>query len=117
MTHKDLEVYKHSMDLVIEIYQLTEKFPSSEQFGLTSQLRRAAVSVPSNIAEGSGRNSTKEFLRFLSISTGSLSEVETQIVIAHRLEYIESIDIIMERVTAIKKMLFRLKESLNKKLK
>jgi len=81
MTHKDLEVYKLSLNLVEDIYKLTEDFPSSENFGLTSQLRRAAVSLPSNVAEGSSRGSTKDFIRFLNIASGSLSEIETQLVI------------------------------------
>jgi four helix bundle protein len=88
MTHKYLEVYKHSLDLVEHIYQLTASFPSSENFGLTSQLRRASVSLPSNIAEGSSRGSTKDFIRFLNMASGSLAEIETQLIIAERIEYI-----------------------------
>jgi four helix bundle protein len=88
MTHKDLDVYKLSLDLVEEIYKLTKIFPVSENFGLTYQLRRAAVSLPSNIAEGASRSSTKDFIRFLNISAGSLAEIETQLVTTERIGYI-----------------------------
>ena len=116
MTHKDLDVYKLSLDLVEHIYTLTNSFPSSENFGLISQLRRAAVSLPSNIAEGASRGSTKDFIRFLNISTGSLAEIETQLVIAERIGYIIFNDELKNNITTIRKMLFRLKQSLNKKL-
>jgi four helix bundle protein len=85
---RDLFVWQRSMELVETIYRVTGRFPSNEMFGLTNQLRRAAVSVPSNIAEGQGRNTTSDFLRFLSISRGSLQEVQTQVEIARRLDYI-----------------------------
>jgi len=81
-SYKDLEVWKLAVSLVKEIYQATRKFPPSESFGLTNQIRRAAVSVPSNIAEGQGRNSGKEFRQFLSFGLGSLGELETQLIIA-----------------------------------
>jgi four helix bundle protein len=77
--HKDLEVWKEGMQLTASIYAVTEKFPKSEIYGLTSQVRRAAVSVPSNIAEGAARFSVKEFMQFLNIVGGSLSELDTQI--------------------------------------
>jgi len=83
--HKDLEVWKKSMDLVSNIYKITEPFPNKELYGLTNQIRRAAVSVPSNIAEGAARSSKKEFIQFLYIALGSLSELETQIIIANSL--------------------------------
>ena len=78
-THKDLEVWKNSIDLVVLIYSLTSTFPKEELFCLSSQIRRAAVSVPSNISEGAARNQKKEFIRFLQISMGSLAEVDTQL--------------------------------------
>jgi four helix bundle protein len=78
MNHKDLDVWKKSMNLVVLIYDITSKFPSDERFGLTSQMRRAAVSIPSNIAEGAARKGDKEFIQFLMIALGSLSELETQ---------------------------------------
>ena len=87
-THHDLSVWQKSIDYTIEIYKSIENFPPSEKYGLSSQLKRAAVSIPSNIAEGASRNSDKEFLRFLYYSMGSLSEVETQLIIAKRLDYI-----------------------------
>jgi len=89
-THKDLEVWKTSMEMVTKIYQATRNFPKEEMYGLANQMRRAAVSVPSNIAEGAGRNSDKEFLQFLYFATGSLSELETQLIIAYNLEYLSN---------------------------
>jgi four helix bundle protein len=86
----DLIVWQKSMTLVERIYQVTASFPKEEIYGLTSQIRRAAISIPSNIAEGQSRHSTKEFLRFLSIALGSRSEVETQLIIASRLKYLGS---------------------------
>jgi four helix bundle protein len=76
------------MDLVDAVYQATQRFPSEEKFGLVNQLRRAAVSIPSNIAEGQGRHTTPEFSRFLSIAHGSVREVETQVMIARRQAYL-----------------------------
>ena len=87
--YKDLIAWQKAMDLVELIYQATEGFPQREVFGLSNQARRAAVSVPSNIAEGQGRASTRDFLHFLSIARGSLQELETQILIAGRLLYLE----------------------------
>ena len=87
--HKDLHVWQKAMDLVERVYLLTKKFPDEEKYGLISQIRRAAVSVPSNIAEGAGRNGTREFTQFLYIALGSLSELETQIDIASRLNYVQ----------------------------
>jgi len=78
MDHKDLDVWKRSMDLVQLIYEYTKLFPKEEMYGLTSQMRRAAVSIPSNIAEGAARKGDKEFIQFLMLSLGSLSELETQ---------------------------------------
>ena len=91
-SHHDLDVWKNSIDLVEDIYKLSSKFPKEEVYGLTSQIRRAAVSVPSNIAEGAARQSNKEFIQFLYIALGSLSEVETQVCIALKLGFIERID-------------------------
>jgi four helix bundle protein len=85
-SHKDLIVWQKSMDLVCLVYKLTENFPKSELYGLTSQMRRSAVSIPSNIAEGRRRGSRKEFLQFLRIASASSAELETQIAIAKRLE-------------------------------
>lgn len=82
---RDLDVWKVAIDLVKEIYRLTQGFPAAESYGLTNQIRRAAVSIASNIAEGQGRNSPKEFRQFLSISLGSTAELETQLVIAQEI--------------------------------
>jgi four helix bundle protein len=89
-SHKDLEVWKKSIDLVEAVYKLTEIFPKSEQFSLSVQMQRSAISVPSNIAEGSGRMSRGDYIRFLYIARGSLLELDTQIEIANRLGYISN---------------------------
>jgi four helix bundle protein len=86
--YQDLVVWQKALDLVLRVYEISECFPQKELFGLTNQLRRAAVSIPSNIAEGQGRLTTKDFMRYLSIARGSLQEVETQVLIASRLKYI-----------------------------
>lgn len=116
MTHKDLQLYQLSLDLVVNVYKLTESFPRNEEFGLISQIRRASVSIPSNISEGASRGSTKDFIRFLNMTSGSLSEVETQLEIAERLKYIEIQDDLKNQILTIRKMLYRLKESLKKKV-
>ena len=86
--YRELIAWQKAMDLVVRIYQITESFPKTETFGLTNQMRRAAVSIPSNIAEGQGRSTTKDFMHFLYIARGSLQELETQVIIAQRLEFI-----------------------------
>ena len=88
-THKDLIVWKKGIELVKNVYAITNAFPKSEQFGLTSQMRRCAVSIPSNIAEGCGRNSDKELVYFLYVALGSSSELETQIIISVELNLLE----------------------------
>ncbi len=103
--HKDLEVWKKSMDLVSNIYKITESFPNKELYGLTNQIRRAAVSIPSNIAEGAARNSKKEFIQFLYIALGSLSELETQIIIENRLEYLNNLDTLSEDLKFVQKLI------------
>ena len=94
MNHKDLEVYKESMEMVTLIYKITKEFPAEEKYGLTSQIRRAAISIPSNIAEGSARKSTKEYIQFLYHSLGSAAEVETQLELSKRLGFIGNIETI-----------------------
>ena len=87
--HHKLEAWSIAIELVTEVYKRSERFPKEERYGLTSQIRRAAVSIPANIAEGAGRRSQKEFLYFLSNSQGSASELETELIIAHKLGYLD----------------------------
>lgn len=112
-THKDLDVWKNSMDLVTLIYQQTKSFPKDETYGLTNQLRRCAVSIPSNIAEGAARNHKKEYIQFLYIALGSASEVETQLLIAKNLNYCdeEQTSILLNSNDRIRKMLVGLIKS------
>jgi four helix bundle protein len=106
-THKDLNVWKESILLVTLIYEKTKSFPKDELFGLTSQIRRSAISIPSNISEGAARESNKEFLRFLYISQGSVSELDTQLIIAYNLKFLSNEDysLISEKLVAVRKML------------
>ncbi|MGN0861002.1 MAG: four helix bundle protein [Candidatus Spyradosoma sp.] len=90
MMYYDLEAWKVSMDLAQKIYEITAAFPKEELFGICSQMRRAAVSIPSNIAEGSARQSAKDNVRFLRIAAGSLAELETQVVLAQRIGFLSS---------------------------
>ena len=92
--YRELIAWQKAMDLVVDVYKLTKWFPPEEQFALTNQLRRAAVSVPSNIAEGQGRGVGSEFARFLRISLGSLQEAQTQMLIAERLLYVRHEDVV-----------------------
>jgi four helix bundle protein len=93
-THKDLIVWQKSVDLVLDIYKITETFPKEERYGLTSQLRRATVSIPSNIAEGKYRGSRKDFAHFLRIALGSSAEIETQILVANKLGWLKEKDFV-----------------------
>ncbi|HLK55812.1 MAG TPA: four helix bundle protein [Chthonomonadaceae bacterium] len=92
-SHRDLIVWQKSIDMAVQVYRLTEKFPSHEKFGLTSQLTRAAASVAANIAEGNARGSTKDYAHFLSIARGSLMETETFLILATRLDYLHTDDL------------------------
>lgn len=113
--YSELIVWQKAMDLTEEVYTATKRFPKEEIYGLTSQLRRAAVSVPSNIAEGQGRKSTNEFLHHLSIAYGALMEVETQVLIAERLAYLEQVSVgkLMERAAEVGRLLNGLYNSLS----
>ena len=93
MYHKDLEAWKKSIELVTKVYSEIKNFPEDEKYGLVSQIKRSAISVPSNIAEGATRFSDKEMLRFLDISLGSLAELETQFIIAENLGYFKNTEI------------------------
>jgi four helix bundle protein len=114
MNHKDLDVWKKSMDLVEIIYKLTQVFPDMEKYGLTSQMRRSAVSIPSNIAEGAARKGDKELIHFLHIALGSLSELETQYLIAVRLAFIKNEEGCELQMIEVKKLLLGFRNYLNK---
>lgn len=116
-SHKDLEVWKRTVTLVTSIYTITKGFPQNEVYGLTNQIRRAAVSIPSNIAEGAARKNTKEFIQFLYIALGSLSELETQIIISHNLNYASEneLNLIQSELTEIRKMILGLVNFLKNK--
>ncbi len=114
MEHKDLEVWKKSFDLAYRIYLLTNSFPEDERYGLTLQIRRSAVSVPSNIAEGCGRTTDKDTLRFIDIANGSIAELETQILLAQKLGYLSDTTI-LNRINEVRKMLIGLKNYLKNK--
>jgi four helix bundle protein len=113
--YKDLKVWQKAIELSIDIYQITEKFPKDERFGLVSQMNRSSVSIPSNIAEGAGRNGQKDFNNFLGIALGSCFELDTQLVISNKLNYLsdqefEESELKLEH---IQNMIVKLKKSLN----
>ena len=114
--HKRLDVWQKSIELVQNIYELTKNFPSSEIYGLTSQMRRAVISIPSNISEGAARQTKKEFIQFLHVAQGSLSELDTHLEIAKRLGYIKGnlLDDIYPLMNDIDKMITGLIKSLKK---
>jgi four helix bundle protein len=117
-SYQDLKVWQVSMDVVEQIYRLTHNFPKHEVYGLTSQIQRAAVSLPSNIAEGHARDSTKEFLYHVSIALGSLAELETQLILAKRLAYLEKQDlnVVLLKTNETGRMLRGLQKALKAKL-
>ena len=114
-SYKDLIVWQKSMDLVVEVYKLTELFPKSELYGILSQMRRAAVSIPSNIAEGRKRSTRKDFRQFLVVAYSSASELETQLEISKRLnfikneEYIKSDSLLLEVIKMLNKIISSLR--------
>ena len=114
-SHKDLLVWQRSMDLVETVYRITAGFPSGEQWGLVSQMRRSAISVPSNIAEGYGRQATGEYRHHVSIGRGSLLELETQILLAVRLKYlsVEDAEPVLKETDEISRMLATLVSKLS----
>jgi len=109
-THRDLNLWKESIHFVTDIYTITKTFPKTEIFGIVNQLRRASVSVPSNISEGAARQSQKEFIQFLYIALGSLAEIESQLVISKNLEYLnkKQYEELIEKLNKIQRMLFGL---------
>jgi len=114
-TYRELVAWQKAMDLVQAVYRTTGQFPKDELYGLTAQLRRAAISLPSNIAEGQGRNSRPEFLQFLSIAYGSLRELETQLLIAERLGYMgeRELDLLMTSAGEVGRLINGLARSLH----
>ena len=113
--HHRLEAWRKSMDFVFAVYQATDSFPKEEKFGLTSQLRRAAVSVPANLAEGAARSSRKEFAHFISNAQGSASELETELIIANRLGYLS--DRLFQELIATLERIARLMAGLHKHIR
>ena len=115
--HQRLDLWKRSIEFVVAIYCLTDQFPHEEKFGLTSQLRRAAVSVAANIAEGAAKTSTKDFRRYLSNSQGSTSEIETELMIALRLNYLDEADfrILSKDLDDVGRMITGLSRSLQRR--
>jgi four helix bundle protein len=116
LSYRDLNVWQNGMDLVEDVYKIAANFPKEEKYGLTSQVRRCAVSIPSNIAEGFMRQSTKEYIQFLYISLGSLGELDTQMEIAVRLSFMEAQKDLNEKTLLVRKQLFGLIKSLKSKL-
>lgn len=117
-SYRDLEVWQQGMDLAVACYTATKSFPGDERFGLTSQIRRSASSVPANIAEGQGRQSTKEFLHFLSIARGSLKELETHLILSERLGMLPTATLgeLLFQTDNVSRMLTGLKKSLERRL-
>ena len=118
-SYRDLTVWQKSMDLVVICYQLTSQFPQTEIYGLSSQIQRAAVSIPANIAEGKGRNHLGDYIRHLSIANGSLKELETHLMIVGRLGYLQQqeLKVTLNQCEEIGRMLHSLMEKLNQKKK
>lgn len=116
--YRELIVWQKAMELVKSTYELTAKYPSTEAYGLTGQMRRAAVAIPSNIAEGQGRNSTKDFLRYISIAYGSLLELETQISISEMLGYLSGNEtrFLLEKCAEVGRLVNGLRNSLERKI-
>ena len=115
---KSLNIWKRAIDLAEIVYKITEGFPDKEKYGLTNQIRRCCVSISSNIAEGCGRNSDKEFMYFLSIANGSTCELHSQVILSNRLNFLSAIDLrsILNLLNEIKNMNYKLQDSLNSKL-
>jgi four helix bundle protein len=112
--YKDLEVWQKAIAVVSEIYRLTSSFPESEKFGITNQMRRAAVSIPSNIAEGSARHHVADFIHFLRIADGSAAELETQLIISEKLGFVTDTEKLAQEIIVIRRMLAALIKSLRK---
>jgi four helix bundle protein len=113
---KELKIWQKSIDLVVDVYKLTAAFPTEEKYGLISQVRKAAVSIPSNIAEGAGRNTDKDFSNFLGISNGSSYEVMTQLIVSQRLNLVseEEVQPILNKLDEVQKMTYAFQKTLKK---
>ena len=111
---KELKIWNKAIDLTVDVYKATASFPSEERYGLTSQARRSAVSIPSNIAEGAGRNSPKEFCNFLGIANGSSYELQTQLVISNRLGLLDHdlLDDLLKQIDELQKMNYAFQKKL-----
>jgi len=116
-THKDLDIWKLGIELVEDIYKLCKIYPNEEKFGIVSQIKRASVSIPSNIAEGSARNSQKEFIQFCYIALGSLSEIETQLIISKKLNFISdnTLNEVLKKIEILRKKLLNFIKYLKRK--
>lgn len=112
---EDLQIWQKAMSLTEKVYETLISFPDEEKFGLNSQIKRSAISIPSNIAEGAGRNSTKEFKHFLSIANGSSYELQTQLILAAKFKYIEEkqLKILLNQITEIQKMSYGFQKKLD----
>ncbi len=103
-THKDLDIWKKGIDLVADVYKFAKRFPKEETYGLSSQMQKAAISFPSNIAEGAARSSKADYTRFVYMSLGSLSELETQVIISKRLGYVSAIVEMLNKIEQLRRM-------------
>lgn len=114
---KELKIWNKAIDLAVDVYVATENFPKQETYGLTSQIRRSAVSIPSNISEGAGRNGNKEFIQFLGIANGSSYELQTQLIIAQKLNLLsnETADKLLGIITELQKMNYTFQNTLKSK--
>lgn len=115
---KELKIWNKAIDLTVEVYKATASFPKEEVYGLTSQIRRSAVSVPSNISEGAGRNSNKEFIHFLGIANGSSYELQTQLIISNKLNLIPDLTLqpLLKEVEEIQKMTYKFQNTLTNQI-
>ncbi len=113
---KELKIWHKATDLSVEVYKATSKFPKEEIYGLTSQIKRSAISIPSNISEGAGRNSNKEFIHFLGIANGSSYELQTQLIISNKLNLIsdETLESLLKPIEEIQKMTYTFQNTLQK---
>lgn len=116
--HRNLDVWQRSIDLAKHIYKISSQFPSNEQYGLASQMRRAVISIASNISEGAARSSNKEFLRFINIAQGSASELDTQLELAKELDYVDQItyEEVINDIIVVTKQLYGLARTIRNKM-